>query len=259
VARVGGDFMYARFLIPATPFFLVLLEWSIARLPSAWMRAGAAACCLAGLLATRSPVSGTHWVSGVADERAVYRGLNRERTAAIGHELARMFEGVPVRVAFRGAQAILAYESRAAVAIEATTGLTDSLVAHQRLTERGRVGHEKKAPYLYLIERRHVHLLIDNSPGLRDTLGAFVPAVFVHLGGLDGWVLWWDPPVMEALARRGARFADFPAYLDGYSERMPAMDDARVRADYVRFRRFYFDHVSDPERERPFLARLGRG
>ena len=259
VARVGGDFMYARFLIPATPFFLVLLEWSIARLPSAWMRAGAAACCLAGLLATPSPVSGTHWVSGVADERAVYRGLNRERTVAIGHELARMFEGVPVRVAFRGAQAILAYESRAAVAIEATTGLTDSLVAHQRLTERGRVGHEKKAPYLYLIERRHVHLLIDNSPGLRDTLGAFVPAVFVHLGGLDGWVLWWDPPVMEALARRGARFADFPAYLDGYSERMPAMDDARVRADYVRFRRFYFDHVSDPERERPFLARLGRG
>jgi hypothetical protein len=257
VAYVGGDFMYARLLIPATPFFLVLLEGPIQRLELR-ARAAVVALCVLGLF-TPSPVSETHWVSGVADERAVYARAGRHRTAEIGKELGRMFRGLPVRIAFRGAQAILAYESRAPVAIEAMTGLTDSLVAHQTLAQRGRVGHEKAAPYLYLIEQRHVHLLIDNSPGLRDTLGTYVPAVFVHLGRLDGWILWWDPEIMAALAGRGARFADFPAYLDGYLDRMPELDDARVASDYVRFRRFYFDHVSDPRRERPFLARLTGG
>src|ERR1019366_10497635 len=33
VARVGGDFMYARMLIPATPFFLILFDLGFSALP----------------------------------------------------------------------------------------------------------------------------------------------------------------------------------------------------------------------------------
>ena len=44
--------------------------------------------------------------------------------------------------------------------------------------------------------------------------------------------------------------------LDGYIANMATLPDERVRADWIRLRRFYFDHVDDPRRRRAFTARL---
>ena len=60
VVRVGGDFMFARFLIPATPFLLILLELGWLRLFSArpaWGY-GFAGLLLGGMVLSPNPVEG---------------------------------------------------------------------------------------------------------------------------------------------------------------------------------------------------------
>lgn len=74
---------------------------------------------------------------------------------------------------------------------------------------------------------------------------------------MSGFLLYWDPVVVDAWKRRGAAFEDFPSWLDGYARRMSSAPDETVRNDYERFRRFYFQHLADPAGERPFRARLG--
>jgi hypothetical protein len=78
----------------------------------------------------------------------------------------------------------------------------------------------------------------------------------IGFGPVKGLLLHWDPPVLAEWKRRGAVFTDFPAWLDGYIARMSIAPDERVRDDYEKFRHFYFQHVSDPARERLFRARL---
>ena len=67
-------------------------------------------------------------------------------------------------------------------------------------------------------------------------------------------MLFYDPPLMETLARRpGISFVDFPRFLDSYVqsplERVPR---SRLADDYRRFQRFYFQQNPDSGR----LARL---
>lgn len=53
---------------------------------------------------------------------------------------------------------------------------------------------------------------------------------------------------------------DFEVAIDAYIAReLDRRVSSRVAEDYAMLRRFYFDHVDDPEREAPFLQRLGRG
>jgi hypothetical protein len=142
------------------------------------------------------------------------------------------------------------------VAIESEAGLTDSFIAHLPIVRRGRPGHEKTAPSLYLIEGRAVHLFLTSTPELSDSLAAYIPIDTLALGPLVATVLTWDPAVMPELIRRGASGDDFLARLDEYIRAMPGLPDSEVRATYAKFRRFYFAHAHDPVREAPFLARL---
>ena len=204
VARVGGDFMYARFLIPITPLLAVLLELGLARLrlPSLAHTAAAAACCVA-IAFTPYPFKGRWGPHGIANEPLVYTRDERAKARATGLEMRRQFDGLPVRLAFSGMTAIEVYESRVPVAIEAETGLTDSFIAHQPLRERGRVGHEKQAPSRYLVETRRVHFFLSPTRAQNDSLDRWVADVPARFGWLNARVLTWDPPVMEELKRRG--------------------------------------------------------
>lgn len=204
VARVGGDFMYARFLVPVTPLLAVLLELGLARLrlPEPAHLAAAAACLLA-IAFMPYPFQGPWGPHGIANEPLVYTKTERAKARALGLEMRRQFAGLPVRVAFGGMTALEVYESRVPVAIEAETGLTDSFIAHQSLRERGRVGHEKQAPPRYLIDARRVHFFLSPTQAQRDSLDRYVPDVPARFGWLNARVLTWDPPVMEELKRRG--------------------------------------------------------
>jgi len=260
VVRVGGDFMYARLLVPITPFLLLLLEQGALALFGT-IRAAAYALCLAALVgsfATPPPVTAETWESGIANEWMYY---SRERVAKTDHAaevLRRYFDGLPVRVAFYGDEARLVYEAGFPVAIESHTGLTDRLVAHQELAVRGRVGHEKAAPLGYLIMKRGVDFTFSGEP--MERLSALIPLVIVTFEpGVYGQVLHWDPALMQELIRRGARVPDFPGNLDRTVRQLDRMPIEDVRSEYAKLRRFYFAHVNDPEREAAFRRRLAAG
>lgn len=259
VAHVGGDFMYARLLVPATPFYLILIELAMERLVPArrgWPALAASAAALA-LALTPYPFRGEGWVKGIINEWAFYTPQERARARAFGLRLRQYFRGLPVRAAFCGGQAILAYYSQAPLAIESATGLTDPFIAHQRLDRRGRVGHEKGTPIPYLIARR-AHFCMWTGTLWADSLASYLPLVRLKLDTLVVTVITWDPPVIAELERRGAVVDDFPAALDEYRPLIPVAPVEQVREVYEKARRFYFDGVRDSAREAPFLARLGR-
>jgi len=91
----------------------------------------------------------------------------------------------------------------------------------------------------------------------RNRFPGAIPVVPIRFGPVVGLLLRWDPPLLAAWKARGAVFEDFPSFLDRYlADPLPRTAAAR-RADYEKFRRFYFDQVEDPERDARFRASLG--
>ena len=253
VVRVGGDFMYARFLIPVTPFLLVLLELGVARSwpgrrRAQWIAAGVAG---AAIFLTPYPLPRDRFqpFHGVVHEPHFYTPKKSLRMRRQGLELRRFFEGLPIRLAFFGGEARLVYYARPMVAIECVTGLTDSHIARQPIEKRGRVGHEKLADARYLLDERRVNLtFFRNAPGLLR-LDQEVPTVTIEMAGLRGRILTWEPAMIDSLRARGAVVQDFPEELDRTLEAPSTvlrwvgwLDDAKVR-------RFYFDQAPDSARE----------
>ena len=257
VTRVGGDFMYARMLLPATPFFLILIELALFRLP---IRFFSIKLLIGGSLAAAMvlppyPMTEFKLIDGVANEWSYYKdALLTETTSAT---LRRYLEGLPVCVAFVGSEAHRMYKARIATAIESEAGLTDRFVAHQRLSERGRVGHEKNAPLEYLIEKRKVHFIFHPSAVQMLNLPERIPGFTIKFDGMPGYLLHWDPDLMGELKRRGAKFDDVPAYIDGLISQLNSVTEWQAAQWYRKLSLFYFEHVDDPKRERPFLNRLG--
>jgi hypothetical protein len=258
VVRVGGDFMYARLLVPATPFLLVLLEMALQRLAAGRVAVAAAAAAAAAIAVwlAPDPLPAGREVAGIVGERHVYTRAFCDEIERRGRVLRAFFAGLPVRVGFFGAEARLVYYARPQVAIECDTGLTDRFVARQPLARRGRVGHEKRAPLGYLLDRRKVHFLFQRQAMQVLDPGGTLPREGIDFADVPGVILYWDGPVMAELRERGAAFADFPARLDQVIARLPELTDAQVRATYAAMERFYFDGNPDPARRAPFVARL---
>ncbi|HVU04208.1 MAG TPA: hypothetical protein VHE30_20765 [Polyangiaceae bacterium] len=260
VVRVGGDFMYARLLIPVTPYLAILLELGLYRFsrsrPVAYLELVALALGL--MLLTPRPVTDADWLSGIADERGVYSDKRVVEDARKSEILARFFRGLPVRLAFLGTEARVMYEADIPVAIEADTGLTDRTIARQPLAKRGRIGHEKRASVPYLVGTRAAHFLFAPRGPEELGLSTYIPVLRITLGTLDGFILHWDDGMMRDLRARGASFQDFPEYLDQYIQGIGSRPRADVARDYERFRLFYFDHQKDDRRKAAFEARLAQ-
>lgn len=265
ITRVGGDFMFARLLVPATPPLLAALDLAVVSLAQRAEKqvATAAAAYLAGLVLTPSPFAigsdgRPQKIHGVTDERAFYSpeevALEERRAAAV----APIVAGLPLRLAFYGTEARFVYRTRVPVAIEGHTGLTDAFTAHQPIAARGAVGHEKLAPAAYLLGERKVHLTFSRVPTDRLDLDHVIPRVRATFGGVVARVLTWDPELYEELRRRGAKIPDFPRTLDEYlAKELPGSSREDAELNYAMTGRFYFTFVSDPAREMPFREKLG--
>ena len=264
VARVGGDFMFARLLLPVTPLLLVVIEEALRSTAVRRPRVGvAAAVALTLAVATaRSPFSRPgQFISGIADEWDYYNRFAPDWGAWSHHRamvLQRMFRGLGVRVAFLAAEARMVYYARFPVAVECETGLTDRVVARQPLSSRHRVGHEKKAPVPYILEQRKLHFIRPseaNSPDL--PLDDYIPELRVRFGpGVVARALWWDAPLMTELVRRGALVPDPRIMIDADLRALRGGPKQEVARRYARWRRFYFDHVNDAARAAAFEALL---
>jgi hypothetical protein len=259
VARVGGDFMYARLLIPAVPFGLILLEHGLIRLPTSPrpLRPLVAAAVLIALLAPPSPVTDAKRSHGIVNEWMYYRSEAIQRAYVRNAPVLRhYFAGLPVRVAFFGTEARLMYQARIPVAIECETGLTDPEIARRPLTRRGRVGHEKPASLHYLIASRRAHFAFLSTTPSKLHMEDSIPLMKIGFDGVTGWILRWDPEIMRALRERGAVFEDFPGDLDRFLAGIDSLSEDQVAEAYRMLKLFYFDSTDDAPRETPFLARL---
>ncbi len=260
VFRVGGDFMFARFLIPVTPLLLVLLELGITHVAvirgrRQWLLAGIVA---AGIVMTpypfpRDPFSS---VKGIVREQNFYPRHAMNRVRKEGLALRPFFAGLPVRVAFFGGEARVVYYARPQAAIECVTGLTDHQIARQPLKARGRIGHEKLASIEYLLGVRRAHFAFPRyAPGALH-LDREIPHVEIEMGGVQARVLTWDPTLLDSLRQRGASIQDFPTELDGL---LASPSPEYQMLDWFasdKLHRFYFANVHEPEREALFLQRL---
>ncbi len=251
--RVGGDFMFARFFIPITALCFLAIEAALTslRMPAAVRIAagfGIVVMSWGSIYQFDAPQQG---VEGIVDERTFYPPELIEQARTDGELLKRVFTGTDsVAVAFYGMKAMLMYYAEFPVAIEAHAGLTDEYVAHQPIGERGRPGHEKKAPYEYLRQRR----VLFSFPAATQ----LTPVKKIQFGRQEAAIVHWDNRVMEHLKRfPEVRFVDFRRFLDEYLEHIDERTDILVRRDLEQFKQYYFDFNDDPERLEKFLTRLG--
>jgi len=261
VFRVGGDFMFGRFLIPVTPLLLVLFERSLIQIGGdhalgRWVLAGVAAI---GIVFTpyplpRNPLGS---VRGIVFEPNYYSTEATEHAKGVGLALRPFFQGLPVRLAFFGGEARMVYYARPRLAIECSTGLTDRHIAHQPLAERTRIGHEKLADVDYVLGERGAHVSFFRGAPEVFQLHREIPLVDIEMAGVRGRVLNWDAALLDSLRRRGASIQDFPTELDGLLAAPSPEYEMLEWFTEDKLRRFYFRHVTDPERAALLRERIG--
>ena len=249
VLRVGGDFMFARFLLPATPFLFLILECTVNELFVGRVRV-AVMILLTALTFTRwNQFDKIHRkaIDGITYEPFFYPPGIVENTRAMGERMREYYRDMPIVVGYF--RCMLVYYADFPVALEIATGLTDRYIAHQPIDERARPGHEKVPPDEYLRERRMNFTfcsVLDTVPYLSN-----YDIMSVH--GMGGSIYIYDNEIMEKLRKYpGIQFVHFPSFLDNYMRNINSMPMEKVRTDYDKFRAYYFDYNDDPERERIF-------
>ena len=255
VARVGGDFMFARFLIPVTPLLLILIETALARwLNSPRIALTVALVFLALMIVRWNQFSAPEqFIEGIVEEKTFYPPEEIEEARHDGLILRKYFSDIDAPVGIMGARAVLAYYAQFPVAIECSAGLTDEHIAHQDLPERGRPGHEKQADYDYLRERG-VRFMFFHAP---PEYGRYGPVRKITFEGVVGGINSYDPELMNKLKQHPeVQFMDFLVVLDNYIANMKSIPPAQPIEDFNFFRQYYFDHVDDEPRMRQVVAGL---
>jgi arabinofuranosyltransferase len=200
VVRVGGDFMFARRLLPVVPLVLIALEEGLLLLRDDRKRLAAAVILLLGMLAP-APIyrPGELRIQGIADEPRFYPpetlALRKRQGEAIGRALA----GTDARVAFEGGLCMLAYYSRLPYLAE-ITGLTQYSLAKRPLAARGFVGHEKAADAQWFAENE-IDLLIRARSPLNDGLPRKLDEITFE-GVTRAAILRWRESLFRPLATR---------------------------------------------------------
>jgi hypothetical protein len=195
---------------------------------------------------------------GIVDERAYYLGGYAEQTEALATKLRDCLGDYPARVAIYGGELRLAYRADFKYAIESHAGLTDRFIAHQPLTSRHRIGHEKSAPAAYLVSTQHVHFAVSPIYATLSDPSGYVHNIHADLCGVDVRLLHWDPSFVEYVRRRGAKVTDYPTWLDRLIAQLPHMPDATVRRHWEMAQHFYFQFNADERRAQAFAGRLQR-
>lgn len=273
ITRVGGDFIYGRFFVPLVPLLFLGAEALIHRLARGRARWRMAAAALAvGLLLATTQALPLHDVKerdekwGFTDWTPIWN-LDRlfpPRVDGRGYQTGKFFgdkfhdRDIDLVIATSGI-GMVGYYSR--ITLIDVRGLTDTEIAHTTLKRRGKTpGHEKSPPKGYLDERgvQLVHM--------RAGLQYFHPRPYRQLAvvtwdaprGCEHWMLThYDRELMERIQHDVPEltFTDFEDHLDEYL-RFPPRDRKTLHKDAAWFRRYYFDHNDDPQRQRRLDAVL---
>ena len=240
VIHSGGDFMYARRLIPALPFLFLVVEDVLVSDPR---RRIAIAVFFAGLLGAALPLKiypdYADRINGIANEREFYPEDYVETWRQRGAIASASLRGAPLNAMFQGGMCVFGYYSALPYLAE-MTGLTQYSLAKQPLAERGLVGHEKSADEAWLTGHEiHMIFLRKTPPLLADGRRRVDLIRFGRDLSAKIWI--YSDSVMDRL--RDDRNVDFVAIEDvlAQAEREIAETsyaDAREILDFLE--RYYF-------------------
>lgn len=267
IARIGGDFMYARFLIPVIPFFYFLIEIMLAAFGKLkLLKPGQANLAAILLTVIIIPLSGQAeeirndmllrekngkkeagtW-HHINDERYYYlHNYPLQERIEAGRYFRPYFKGLDINILNRG-DCCFCYYADIHRVVE-NFGLTDSVIAHQPLQKRGgRVGHEKKATLEY-IEKAGVHFCLNRSFYERKPYRI----VYIKPGpyAFHAEMFYYDKPLMNKLKKRFGEAIDFVNIEDEVNyfvyNLMYQVPESETRLLYKEMKPFYFDRNDDP-------------
>ena len=270
VAKVGGDFMYARFVVPCIPFIYFVIEYSVNTL----VKKKSVPVIFIVILLLSFPETSirkqmfmkekdgrevSEEITGVTDERYVYKyQYILDNDKKIGKLMEPYFRGLDVKILVKGGQACFAYYGKFKYCQE-YHGLTDTLIAHSEVKVRGgKVGHEKNATIEYL-EQKGVNFVFRRGP-FKQQQYRFVQFNLTPTIGERAEILSYDRNLIRQLKERfGTNFlyTDFELYLDEYIRKeLPVKSKEELKKDYEEFKAYYFLHNADKARESIFLDRI---
>ncbi len=159
VAHSGGDFMFARRLVPALPFLFLVAEAGLLRLRAPKLRGTIFAGALVLSLLPYPLYSGDERrISYIADEPHFYPPKSIANRKLQAEAVGRALLGSGARVIVEGGMASFAFYSKLPYVVE-MTGLTQYSLARLPISRRGIPGHEKQATPEWLAENE-IHLMI---------------------------------------------------------------------------------------------------
>ncbi len=168
VVRVGGDFMEFRFIVPILPFCFILIVWLIfANLHVAELRLALVSIVLLGSV---------HHVLSFSNNKVESIGILRAHVRAededwegIGMSLGKIFNHDPkLTIATTAAGAIPYYSHLRTIDM---LGLNDKWVARNGLDAGDKPGHQKLAPFEYLVSSG-VNLIIGHPQYVANSFPA---------------------------------------------------------------------------------------
>ncbi|MEN8223145.1 MAG: hypothetical protein ABFR36_07775 [Acidobacteriota bacterium] len=173
VIRGGGDFMHGRFLLPGVILITVSSSGALDSFfeRSSFTRISAVLLSISLLIISLSMIpvqkrGGKNYNHGIADERFAFYGnkifpldqIMEDKHIfmwkTIGNNYRYLTEKAKkrIRIAYHTV-GFIGYYSGPRVNVLDRLGLTDPVVARRKIEKRGRPGHEKSAPFGYLLYR----------------------------------------------------------------------------------------------------------
>ncbi|MBA4313223.1 MAG: hypothetical protein C0417_11400 [Chlorobiaceae bacterium] len=253
VIRIGGDFMHARFLIPVTPFLYYLIERFILSVSKSYLQVSLTSVIILTTIFRYDLYTKEISVGYVVDEVQYYTRDHLERAKYLGFTIKKYFDVLPVRFAFSGAQARVIYYSQTPYALEALTGLTDTGLAHQQISKRGRPGHEKSASVEFL-QNRKINFFIGPVSTLSN---GGLPINGMKIDSFILQIIRYDKSIMDSLQKYPQiQFVPIDKYIDSYFSDAKDVTKETVMNDYKFLHDYFFSVNKDSMREHEFLRQL---
>ena len=246
VAHSGGDFMFARRLIPAMPLLFIVLEGWLVTIPGWTVKVGALALLLLGVSLPYSIYPNpTERIRGIANEPAYYTQSYVEMRQAQGAVAARILGRAPVRAMFEGGMCMFGYYSGLPYLVE-MTGLTQYSLAKMPLTVRGHVGHEKVADARWMTEHG-IHFVFAQEPPSPRSEPRVDEILFDGILKARIWV--YVDAIMDPLrSNPDVRFLPIEGTLREAQRHIEGASHAEARRIYDVLQRYYFQ-TAGPEKK----------
>ena len=260
VAKIGGDFMLGRLLLPILPPVFIMAELGVRALAQTKRRSvnvvavGALGLFCTAAVPVRTIREGEKY-RHLADERTFYPvGSYRPFALDVVYwNWAQAFNKVFAKLTRKpnlamGSLGIIGYET--SLRMIDNYGLVHRGVAHTRIRTRGRPGHEKLIGPGMLVQTDADLSDIWVYPPDYERLGS------VSIAGVGFSTVRYDAPLFNELQAAGVRQPGLVRYIKDY--RPPRGKDAlaRLECDLWYMEQIYFQHNHDSDRRKPLVKRV---